>query len=378
MIFYIFFFLNNIIQLNTLKNRIQTKIINNYKLFNNLNTVCETDIKYNLNWHIIGEKKDFIPNKLNKISIFNNDYLVWFDDLKYYAMDNHCSHRGASLYLGELKDNNVICPYHGYEFNKNGKLFKIPGLNFTEKNCYNQLTYNVIELNDWVYMNTISKELYEPNKINIYEEPEANDCSFSKITLNVPFNAYGRIVTENSLDVMHIGFVHTFGNRENPSPITENPPKLVNDSLYHYKSVYTYNSGKDSMAKSIFSTDNLIIENEFILPHTTVARVKFGNYTSTVITNVLPINNTNSKLFIKTYRNFWNSKDISLFDNLYNSVGDKITKDMMYNTVIQDKNVVENIKQKYAYGKFNMKYDKLQNVYRTFYKRLINDIKEND
>jgi phenylpropionate dioxygenase-like ring-hydroxylating dioxygenase large terminal subunit len=334
------------------------------------------DKNYNLNWHIIGESKNFIENNLYKITIFDNDYLVWKHNSSFYAMDNYCSHRGASLYHGKLKNNTVICPYHGYEFNKDGILCKVPGLNFTNNNCHNQNTYNVVELNDWIYLNIISKKIYEPFNINIYQEPEAYNKTFSQITLNVDFHSYGRIVSENSLDVMHIGFVHSFGNSENPSPITEIPPHLMNDYPYHFKTIYTYNSGKDSMAKKIFLENNLIIENEFILPHTTIARVKFGNHVSTIVTNTLPVNSTYSKLFIKTYRNFWNPDDDTLFSMIVNNIGNTVTKDLMYNTVMEDKKIIEEIKLKYAYGKFNMKYDKLQNVYRTLYKRLIHNINE--
>jgi hypothetical protein len=102
-----------------------------------------------------------------------------------------------------------------------------------------------------------------------------------------------------------------------------------------------------------------------VLPHTTVARVFFGNSISTVITFALPINERQSKLFVKTYRNFWP-----------NPLGDYMTENMMRNTMLQDKLVVENIDVRYLEGKFNMKYDKLQNVYKTFYKKWVHRLKE--
>ena len=104
----------------------------------------------------------------------------------------------------------------------------------------------------------------------------------------------------------------------------------------------------------------MVIENEFILPHTTIARVIFGEFVSTVITFALPIGDNKSKLFVKTYRNFWK-----------NSFGDIITKNTMYNTMLQDKIVVESIDNRFIDGKFNMKFDKLQNTYKSFYKRFI-------
>jgi phenylpropionate dioxygenase-like ring-hydroxylating dioxygenase large terminal subunit len=387
-------------------------------------TNLDNNTLYNLNWYVIGESNNFSKNKPYKITIWNKDYVIWKDtENKYFALDNHCSHRGAPLSNGcLLKNNNIMCNYHGYEFNSSGILCKVPGLNFTQSPCKNQNSYNIIEQDNLIYLNTIKNTIknnfHYSEKINIFQEPEALDNNFRKTMLEFDFNAYARIISENSLDVMHIGFVHTFGNKENPSPIKEIPPYLVkneiNDTSYlfqripgglapkvktldaenpsdflesgacerlHYRTEYLYQSGKDSLAKSIFKVENLTIHNEFILPHTTIARVIFQNYTSTIITNTLPINITHSKLFVKTYRNFWKSnlnKDSywqNLFDKYFiNKVGDIIIQNMMYNTVLQDKNIIENIKLEYIDGKFNLKFDKLQNVYRTFYKKFILDI----
>ena len=46
--------------------------------------------------------------------------------------------------------------------------------------------------------------------------------------------------------------------------------------------------------------------------------------------------------------------------------------------MLQDKAIVENIDMRFMEGKFNMKFDKLQNTYKTFYKKLIHKITEND
>jgi hypothetical protein len=117
-----------------------------------------------------------------------------------------------------------------------------------------------------------------------------------------------------------------------------------------------YEAGHRSLARRYFKVKDLVIENEFILPHTTVARVIFGHYVSTIITFALPISENKSRLFVKTYRNFWQ-----------NPIGDKISRDLMYQTMLQDKAVVENIHPLFEDGKFNMRFDKLQNTYKMFY-----------
>ena len=50
------------------------------------------------------------------------------------AIHNTCPHRGGPLGEGELADNTVICPLHGWEFDvTSGKCVSMPGANVK---CY--------------------------------------------------------------------------------------------------------------------------------------------------------------------------------------------------------------------------------------------------
>jgi phenylpropionate dioxygenase-like ring-hydroxylating dioxygenase large terminal subunit len=199
-------------------------------------------------------------------------------------------------------------------------------------------------------------ELPKEQDVTIFIEPEATDTSMAVVLLHQTFKTYPRFVSENSLDIMHIAFVHTFGNRIRPAPLFENPPKEIMSG--HWRSSYVYESGKDSMVNRLFHLKRIDIENEFALPHTTIARIKFGKgLVSTVVTAACPINEGETKLFVKTYRNFFES---NWFNGWFSH--------MMRETLNQDKTVIESIQSD---GKFNMKYDKLQNVYRTLYNKYI-------
>jgi len=330
--------------------------------------------KYDLQWYVIGETKSFLTNVPKKIKVWNTNYVVWKNENNtFIGLDDVCPHKGASLSGGVVCNNHVVCPYHGYEFNTDGILSKVPGINFQPSPVYDIDKYNVVEKNGWVYLNTLKvnpknddctcSEPCDIHKENIFVEPEiAQNCS--SVFLEMEYNCYSRVLSENSLDVMHIAFVHTFGNAERPNPIREEPPKLVGPN--HYKSTYYYEAGEESMARKVFNVKDLIIENEFVLPHTTIARVIFGDQISTVVTFALPIGENKSKLFVKTYRNFWQ-----------NQFGDIITQNTMYNTMLQDKVVVEGIDSRFMEGKFNMKFDKLQNTYKSFYKKFIHNYSEN-
>jgi phenylpropionate dioxygenase-like ring-hydroxylating dioxygenase large terminal subunit len=324
--------------------------------------------KYDLQWYVIGKKSDFLKNRPKKIQVWNTNYVVWRNENNsYVALDDVCPHKGASLSAGKICDNNIVCPYHGYEFNEKGTLTNVPGICFKPSPVYDVKKYNIIEKNDWVYLNTYYVNEFSDVNITgsyIYNEPEIEQgCAV--VHLDMEYKCYSRILSENSLDIMHIAFVHTFGNKARPNPTKEIPPTLIGPN--HYKSTYYYESGDDSIARKVFGVKDLIIENEFILPHTTVARVKFGDQVSTVITFALPLGDNKSRLFVKTYRNFWD-----------NQVGYAITKNTMYNTMLQDKLVVESIDRRFMDGKFNMKFDKLQNTYKSFYKRFIHQFDEKE
>jgi phenylpropionate dioxygenase-like ring-hydroxylating dioxygenase large terminal subunit len=319
--------------------------------------------KYDLQWYTIGIASEFVINKPQKVTVWNKNYVVWkTTNGTYVALDDVCSHKSASLSKGKVCNNNIVCPYHGYEFNENGTLTKVPGICFRPSPIYDVTKYQIVEKNGWVYLNTYSDLVKNNTDIslndNIYIEKEEIARNDSVVFLKMNFNCYSRILSENSLDVMHIGFVHTFGNTKNPAPIEIHPPLLVGP--HHYKTSYSYESGDNSIARKYYGVKNLTIENEFILPHTTVARVIFGEFVSTVITFALPVSEDKSILFVKTYRNFWK-----------NSLGDKISEDLMFNTMLQDRVIVENIDKRFLDGKFNMRFDKLQNTYKSFYKRFI-------
>lgn len=323
--------------------------------------------KYDLQWYVVGRSNNFLQNRPYPVQIWNTKYVVWKNRTgEFTALDDACTHKGASLSAGKICNGNVVCPYHGYEFDENGTLTKVPGICFRPSPVYNVNRYNVVEKNGWVYLNTMSAGeqalLREANASfnstdNIYTEPEI-EKGCSVVHLDMDYNCYSRVLSENSLDIMHIAFVHTFGNAKRPEPIREIPPALVGPN--HYRSTYFYEAGEESVARKVFGVKELTIENEFILPHTTIARVIFGDYVSTVMTFAAPIGEDKSRLFVKTYRNFWQ-----------NQIGDMFTSNSMLTTMLQDKAVVESIDSRFMDGKFNMKFDKLQNTYVAFYKRFI-------
>ena len=233
-----------------------------------------------------------------------------------------------------------------------------------------------------VYLNTIPIVSEDMNacidESKIFVEPEHFNKDQRCVFLSEDFEHYAKFVSVNSLDICHIGFVHTFGNKQNPNPLHNSNIIQLNDTDNHFKITYSYISGENSLVNKIYNIENITIENEYVLPHTTVARVLFGDYTSTIVTHALPVSKFKTKLFVKAYRSYWSynlkkKNNILLYPflHLVNAFGDKITKKTMSLTLKQDKDIVDSIdKTDYQsmHGRFSIIYDKFANHYKNNYK----------
>jgi len=326
---------------------------------------------YDMQWYVVGTPADFSYETPVKVTVWSKDYVVWkTGKTQYVALENACPHRGASFSDGTVESGCIVCPYHGYEYNGAGHLTRVPGIDLVNS-CHSNQTkaraFDVTEEGGWVYLNTFPYSAYNMThgslRNNLYCEPEQL-ANFSRVQLEMDYLADPRLLTENGLDISHIGFVHSFGNRDDPCPINEDPPKWVGANRVSTK--YQYKTGENSMAAKIFGSKLMEVENEFVLPHTSISRIRFAsnnatNLTSTIITFATPLSANRTRLFVKNYRNFWR-----------NWFGDKMIWYTMRETMNEDRRVVENIYDTEKNGRFNMRYDKLANTFRVFYEKWYN------
>ena len=74
---------------------------------------------------LVGNVSDITPGKMIKVEGFLGGaaILVTNVDGNYYAMDDTCTHAGASLSEGSLDGSTVTCPWHGSTWDcKTGKM----------------------------------------------------------------------------------------------------------------------------------------------------------------------------------------------------------------------------------------------------------------
>ena len=70
---------------------------------------------------------EIVSGQMKKITVGGKEIIVSNFDGNYFAIDDTCTHSGASLSEGKLEDSILTCDWHGAQFDcKNGKLIKFP------------------------------------------------------------------------------------------------------------------------------------------------------------------------------------------------------------------------------------------------------------
>lgn len=155
-------------------------------------------------WHIVAESNKIKEDQVIPSRVLGEDLVVWRADGKVHAWQDLCLHRGAKLSLGKAERGNLVCAYHGWTYNDQGKCVGIPAhpnQNPPAKACVR--TYAVCEKYGYVWVCLGSPQSDVP------DFPEWRDSSFRKIYCG-PYkaNASGPRLVENFLDVAHLPFVH--------------------------------------------------------------------------------------------------------------------------------------------------------------------------
>nr|VFJ93669.1 MAG: Phenylpropionate dioxygenase, large terminal subunit [Candidatus Kentron sp. LFY] len=157
-----------------------------------------------------------LENGPSAFTLLGEKMVLWLDaEGQPAAIRDRCNHRYAQLSLGKTADGLVLCPYHGWRFDRMGKCINISQAKKTVSRCdvdpfHCQAAYGYA----WVCLGQPRSE--------IPFFPEEHDPGFRRIhCFYETWNANPIRVMENELDMSHFPFVHdgTFGDNAAVNPI---------------------------------------------------------------------------------------------------------------------------------------------------------------
>ncbi len=159
-------------------------------------------------WYIVLDSKEVKQGKPLAVTRMGEKLVFWRDsDGRTSCMQDLCPHLGARLSQGKVMSGGLQCPFHGFEYDQNGRCQFVPSIGRNGKipNALEVATYPVHEAHGWIwiYWGTSPEGELEPPKF--YEDID-DKFSYGSFRQDWPVH-YSRMV-ENQLDVMHLPFVH--------------------------------------------------------------------------------------------------------------------------------------------------------------------------
>jgi phenylpropionate dioxygenase-like ring-hydroxylating dioxygenase large terminal subunit len=151
-------------------------------------------------------------------TLLGTNIVLWLDqDGEPAAALDRCCHRTAKLSLGFCEDGNIVCGYHGWTFDRDGRCVRVPQRASSEpmKSDFGIPAYRTAVRHGYVWV-ALEEPMY-----GLPDLEEAREPGFRLIhQFYEEWNCSGLRLMENSFDIAHPAYVHrkTFGIQSDPMP----------------------------------------------------------------------------------------------------------------------------------------------------------------
>ncbi len=156
-------------------------------------------------WHVVAYAPDLPEGQPTPVRLLEEDLVLWRVGEKVHAWHDLCVHRGTRLSLGTVRDETLVCAYHGWTYDAEGRCIRFPAHPSQTPPAKARATVYQAQIKyDWVWVS-----LGTPTH-DVPHFAEWEDVGFRKIACGpYHYQASGPRAVENFLDVTHFPFVHT-------------------------------------------------------------------------------------------------------------------------------------------------------------------------
>ncbi|MEM7790808.1 MAG: aromatic ring-hydroxylating dioxygenase subunit alpha [Verrucomicrobiota bacterium] len=224
-------------------------------------------------WYPVAQVKEISSEKPIQKILLDERLVIYRAGDSIVVAKDLCIHRGAPLSMGWIEGEEIVCPYHGFRYGKEGRCTRVPAqpdAAIPKKLCL--VNFPAVERYGLVWTCLTGKP-----KRPIPEWPDAENPNFKHVHLPPQvWNAAAPRQVENFNDVAHLSWLHvgTFGNRDKPSVAQYKVMKT--DYGLHFQCPYEYKlSNQPGVGKA--ETDTILYDYKLYFPFFTKLIV---NYTS--------------------------------------------------------------------------------------------------
>jgi|GEM_PF-4440474 len=238
-------------------------------------------------WYVVATQKS-VKKKPIAITVLKTPLVLFKVDEEFVVLEDRCPHKNAPLSLGHIKNNRLVCGYHGWSFKKDGELENIPSQNSVFRcgvKSYKTQVYNGLI---WVFMNP---EM-EPSKNLALTKFSA---SFKQMTFFNKMKSNADLILENALDCTHTAFLHD-GLFRASSSLEKSSSTIIQDK--NSLSVRTHEvNPSNSLAMKFLGKGDVNHVDTYLPPNTMNITYEKGFLTNTTQLHATPIDERNSLVF---------------------------------------------------------------------------------
>src|SRR5262245_10659156 len=78
-------------------------------------------------WHPVASLEQLQEKAILNVRLLEEELVIWrAANGEIYVWQDLCLHRGTRLSLGKTDGSHLICPYHGWSYNTQGRCVRIP------------------------------------------------------------------------------------------------------------------------------------------------------------------------------------------------------------------------------------------------------------
>lgn len=176
-------------------------------------------------WQPVAMSSEVAPGKALPLRVFSEDLTFYRgEDGTPYLIGGHCAHRCTRLNTGWVEGGHIRCIYHGWKYDGTGQCVEIPSEDASIAATVKIAGYPVHEYGGLVFawLGEGAAPAFDLPRKDVFERPDRMLFTRHQFW---PCNWLQQV--ENSLDALHVSFVHQKGKVGNfGEAVTPSLPKL--------------------------------------------------------------------------------------------------------------------------------------------------------
>ncbi len=160
-------------------------------------------------WHCLGLVRDFTDGQPHSITAFGQKLVVFAaEDGSINALDAYCRHMGGDLSQGEVKGNEIACPFHDWRWGGDGRCKKVPYARRAPR-LARTATWHTMEQDGMLFVWNDPERNAPPEDVTIPRiEGAGSDDWTDWHWYTTVVNTNCREIIDNVVDMAHFFYIH--------------------------------------------------------------------------------------------------------------------------------------------------------------------------